>query len=102
VRQPVVLVVALLVEALAAVLARVRPVALVDAHVRVQRRAEARAHVESVREQLRYALPSVEGLSACLAFMRLFVGVNYFVPAQSGRLAEAFAANFAHERPSTF
>lgn len=56
--QAMVLVVALLMEALAAELAHPRPVAGVDAHVRVQRRA------------------AVEGLAASAALVRFFVRVD--------------------------
>ena len=49
VREPVVLVVALLVEPLPAELARVRLEPVVDPHVRVQRRAPERAGIQWCR-----------------------------------------------------
>jgi len=64
VREPVILVVAFLVETFAAELADVRPVPHVDPHVRVQRRA------------------AVEGLSARTALVRLLRRVDDLVPAK--------------------
>lgn len=76
----VVLVVALLVESLAAIFARVRFVAGVYSRVRVQRGAP------------------VERLAADGARVRLFLGVYDLVPAQRGRLPEAFAAHLRSRR----
>lgn len=81
VRQLVILVVALLVEALAAELADERLETGVDAHVRVQRRRP------------------VEGLTASGALVRLVRRVDDLVPAQRRRLSESFAA---HLRPKPF
>ena len=81
VRQLVVLVVALLVEALAATLAHERLVALVDAHVCVERRRP------------------VERLVARLALVRLLGRVDDLVPAERARLSEALAAHLADEWP---
>ena len=80
VRQFVVLVVALLVEALAAVLAHKRLESGVDPDVRVEGGG------------------SVKSLAARGAFVRLFRRVDDLVPAQGGRLAESFPAHFAHKR----
>jgi hypothetical protein len=82
--ESVILVVALLVEAFPAELARVRSVALVYPHMRVQRRA------------------AVEGLSARLALVRLIVRVDDLVAAQSRRLAESLSAHFANKRPGAW
>jgi len=79
VREPMILVVALLVEALAAKLADVGPVAHVDPHVSVEGRA------------------AVEGLAARAALVGFLWRVDDFVAAQGRRLAEPFAANFADE-----
>ena len=81
--QPVVLVVALLVEPLPAELADPGPVALVDPHVGVEGGA------------------AVERLAAGAALVRLVVRVDDLVAAQSGRLAEPLAADLANEGAST-
>ncbi len=80
VRQFVILVVALLVESLAAVLADERLEAGVDADVRVERRR------------------AVEGFAARRALVRLLGRVDDLVAAQRRRLTEPFAAHFADER----
>ena len=79
VREPVVLVVPLLVEPLAAELAYPGPVPLVDPHVGVEGGA------------------SVEGLSARLALVRLLVRVDDLVAAERRGLAEALATHFTDE-----
>lgn len=76
----VVLVVAFLMEGLAAELALPRLVAEVDAHVRVQCRA------------------AVERLAANGAPVRLLLSVDYLVPAKGARLPEALATDLADER----
>lgn len=81
VRELVVLVVALLVEALAAELTGEGLVAGVDARVRVERRA------------------AVERFAARVARVRFLLGVDDLVSAQRGRLAEPLAADLADERP---
>ena len=81
VRQLVVFVVALLVEALAAKFALVRLVAGVDAHVGVQRGAP------------------IEGLAAVDALMRFLRRVDDLVAAKGGRLAKALSADLADEGP---
>lgn len=83
VRQFVVLVVALLVESFAAMFADERLESGVNAHMSVERRG------------------SVERLAASRTFVRLFGRVDYLVAAQSRRLAETFAADFANERTSS-
>lgn len=75
VRELVILVVSLLVESLATVLARVRLVAGVYSRVCVQRGAP------------------VERLAAYGARVRFFFGVYDLVPAQGGRLPKSFAAH---------
>lgn len=80
VRQFVVLVVALLVESLAAVLADERFESGVNADVRVERRR------------------AVKGFAARRALVRLLGRVDDLVAAQRRRLPESFAADFADER----
>lgn len=80
VRQFVVLVVALLVESLAAVLADERLESGVNAHVSVERRR------------------AVERLAASRALVRLLRRVDDLVAAQRRRLPEALAADLADER----
>lgn len=80
VRELVVLVVALLVESLAAELAGEGLVAGVDARVRVERRA------------------AVERFTARVARVRFLLGVYDLVSAERGRLAEPLAADLADER----
>ena len=75
VREPVVLVVALLVKSLSAVLADERLDALVNSHVRVQRRRP------------------VERLSARPTHVRLLRRVDDLVAAQRRRLAKPFVAH---------
>jgi len=75
VRKLVILIIALLVESLATVFARVRLVPSVYPRVRVQRRAP------------------VERLATNGARVRLFFGVYDLVAAQRRRLSEAFAAH---------
>ncbi len=82
VREPVILVVAFLVETFATELADVRTVPHVDPHVRVQRRAP------------------VEGLAARPALVRLLRRVDDLVPAKCRSLSEAFATDFADKRSS--
>ena len=77
VSQTMVLVVSLLVEALPTELTHPRLVAVVDPHVGVEGGAP------------------VEGLTTGHTLVWLLVGVNDLVPAQSGRLSEAFPADFA-------
>lgn len=79
--QLVVLVVALLVEALAAVLARERLVTGVYPRVRVERGA------------------AVESFATRSARVRFLLRVDDLVPAEGRRLAEALAADLADERP---
>lgn len=79
-RQTVVLVVSLLVEALATELTDPGLVAVVDPHVGVEGGAP------------------VEGLPTGHALVWLLVGVDDLVSAQSGGLSEAFPAYFAHKR----
>lgn len=81
VRQLVILVVTLLMEPLAAVLAHERFVVGVDAPVRVQGRAP------------------VESFAAGRTLVRLLRRVDDLVPAQSARLAKPFPAYLADERP---
>lgn len=83
VRQLVVLVVALLVEALAAELADERFEAGVNADVRVERRR------------------AVEGLAAGGALVRLVRRVDDLVPAQRRRLPESFSAHLISHSNST-
>ena len=83
VRQTVVLVVSLLVEALATELTDPGLVAVVDPHVGVEGGAP------------------VEGLPAGPALVRLLVGVDDLVPAEGGGLSEAFTTNLTHEWSST-
>ena len=80
VRQTVVLVVSLLVEALPTELTDPGLVAVVDPHVGVEGGAP------------------VEGLPTGHALVWLLVGVNDLVPAQSGGLSEPFPADFTHKR----
>lgn len=85
VRELVVLVVALLVESLAAVLASVRLVTRVYPRVRVERRT------------------SVESLAANGARVRFLLGVYDLVPAQRGRLPETLAAHLRpNQKPSGY
>ena len=79
--EPVILVVSLLVESLAAELADPRPVALVDPHVGVEGRA------------------AVERLPAGAALVGLLVSVDDLVAAEGRGLTETLAANLAHEGP---
>ena len=79
--QLVVLVVALLMEALAAELADERLESGVDAHVRVERRA------------------AVERLAARVTLVRLVGRVDDLVAAQGRRLPESLAAHLADEGP---
>ena len=81
--KPVVFVVALLVETLAAKFARPWPVAEMNSHVSVEGGA------------------AVEGLSACLTFVRFVVGVNDFVAAKRRGLTEAFTTDFANKGSCT-
>lgn len=74
-----ILIVALLVESLAAVFADKRFVAGMDACVGVQ------------------CGRAIEGLAAGVAFVRFVGCVDDLVAAQGGRLAETFAADFAYE-----
>lgn len=83
VRQLVILVVPLLMEPLAAVLADERLVIGVDAPVGVQCRA------------------SVKSFAACRTFVRLLRCVDDLVPAQGARLAKALATDLADERSSS-
>lgn len=79
-RELVVLVVALLVESLAAELAGEGLVAGVDAGVRIERRA------------------AVERFTARVARVRFLLGVYDLVSAERGRLAEPLATDLADER----
>jgi hypothetical protein len=83
VRQLVILVVALLVEAFPAVLADERFVAVVDTNVGVERGAP------------------IKGLPAGLTLVRFFRRVDDFMSAERRGLAKALPANFANERPSS-
>ena len=80
VRQTVVLVVPLLVEAFPAELTDPGLVPVMDSHVGVEGGAP------------------VEGFATGHALVGLLVGVNDLVPAQSGGLSEPFTAHFAHKR----
>lgn len=81
--QLVILVIPLLMESFATEFADEWLVASVNSRVRVEGRR------------------SIECLSACVAFVGLLGGVDYFVAAQCGRLSETFAADLADEWSSS-
>ena len=83
-RELVVLVVALLVEALAAKLTRVRLETIVNPHVSVKGGA------------------AIKGLATCSAFVRLIVCVDDLVAAQCRCLSEPLPAHLADKGPSTW
>ena len=82
-RESVVFIVSLLVEALPAEFTDVRSISLVNPHVGVEGGA------------------SIEGLSAGRTLVRFFRSVNNFMSAQSRGLTKPFPANLADKRSST-
>ena len=78
--ESVILVVALLMEPLATVLTHPGFVAIMDPHVGVEGGA------------------SVEGLATGHALVRLLIGVDDFVSAESGGLTETLPTNFTNKR----
>ena len=83
-RESMVFIVALLVEAFPAKLTNIRSVSLMDPHMRIK------------------GWTSIEGLSTSTTFMRFVWRVNDFVSAKGRGLAKSFATNFANKWSSTW
>ena len=83
-RESMVFIVALLVEAFPAKFTNIRSVSLMYPHMRIK------------------GWTSIEGLSASTTFMRLVWRVNDFVSAKGRGLAKSFATNFANKWSSTW